>query len=121
MKKSLVILALSISPLLFSCASDSSNDLIPVETNEPGETPTIETYDGSIKAIVDSSCATTNCHDNVTKQSGVDLSTFASTKTGFSGRAMVRAEAGTMPPAGALPSTTIAKIQNWIDNDFKEN
>jgi len=115
MKKQLYIFTISIYLISISCASDSSDDL------ETVKTPVIETYDGSIKAIIDQSCATSGCHNTSTKQSGVDLSTFSLAKTGFSGSSWVRAETGTMPPSGALPANTIAKIKNWIDNDFKEN
>ena len=123
-KKQLYIFTISIYLVSISCASDSSDssdDLIPLDTIETVKTPVIETYDGSIKAIIDQSCATSGCHNTSTKQSGVDLSTFSLAKTGFSGSSWVRAETGTMPPSGALPANTIAKIKNWIDNDFKEN
>tara|TARA_B100000809_G_scaffold265985_1_gene326674 strand:- start:15514 stop:15951 length:438 start_codon:yes stop_codon:yes gene_type:complete len=121
MRKIVFIFAITIYFISISCASDSSDDLIPAETKDPGETPSIETYDGSIKAIVNKSCATTGCHNASTKQSGVDLSTYSLAKAGFSDRSWLRTEAGTMPPSGVLPTTTIAKIKNWVDNDFKEN
>ena len=100
--------------VLASCASDSESDL-----TESTPSNNEITYSNTIAAIVDQSCATTGCHDATTKQSGVDLSTYQLAKTGFAGRAWVRTNAGTMPPSSPLPTATIEKIKNWVDNDFK--
>ena len=100
--------------VMASCASDSESDL-----TESTPSNNEITYSNTIAAIVNQSCATTGCHDATTKQNGVDLSTFELARTSFMDRGWARTEAGTMPPSGALPANTKAKIKEWIDTNFQ--
>lgn len=75
-------------------------------------------YTTDIAPIINQSCATAACHDNSSPKAGLDLSTFALSKTAFQGNAWTRTNAGTMPPSGKLAQSKIDLIKNWIDNGF---
>ena len=103
--------------LLTSCSSDSTDDLtIPI--------PNTITYTQNIKAITDTSCATSGCHNATSNSSGLTLETYIQVKDAFVNKnALVRMESTTasMPPSGNLPSTSIQMIKNWRDQGYLEN
>lgn len=115
MKKifSLFIIAI----LLANCTSDSTDDLtIPI--------PTVVTYTQNVKAIMDTSCATSGCHNAATNTAGLTLETYAQVKAAFLNKsALGRMESTTssMPPSGNLPTTSIQVLKNWGAQGYLEN
>lgn len=103
--------------LLTSCSNDSTDDLtIPVSESI--------TYTLSIKAITDTSCATSGCHNAASNSSGLTLETYTQVKDAFVNKnALGRMESTTasMPPSGNLPPTSIQIIKNWRDQGYLEN
>ncbi len=66
-----------------SCKKDAAaNDYLD-KADCSGITASNNTYTTSIKAILDNSCALSGCHDAATKQSGINLSTYATAKDAF--------------------------------------
>ncbi len=109
---------LFIFAFLFSnCTSDSTDDLtIPV--------PVVITYAQNVKMIMDTSCATSGCHNAASNTAGLTLETYPQVKDAFVSRnALVRMESTTasMPPSGNLPATSIQILKNWRDQGYLEN
>jgi hypothetical protein len=80
------------------------------------------TYTGEIKSIMDAHCAYSGCHDAVSKEDGIDLSTYA-TVSGESSRARFMGcmehdgSYSRMPEGEAKLSTTdLQKIYCWIQS-----
>ncbi|NVK52299.1 MAG: hypothetical protein HWD85_05140 [Flavobacteriaceae bacterium] len=114
MKK--VFLTLLMASIFVGCASDSTDDV----TNPP---PAKITYAKNIKPLVDTSCATSGCHNAASKQAGLTLETYAQVKNAFlNGNAFARIESTTnpMPPSGKLPDGTIQTIKKWRDQGYLE-
>ncbi len=103
--------------LCSNCTSDSTDDLtIPI--------PTVITYTQNVKMILDTSCATSGCHNAASNTAGLTLETYAQARNAFENRnALGRMESTTasMPPSGNLPSTSIQIIKNWRDQGYLEN
>ena len=112
------ILTLSIlTALITSCTNDSTDDV----TVAP---PAVINYTNNIKSIMDTSCATSGCHNATTNASGLTLENYTQVKNAFINRnALGRMESTTasMPPSGNLPNTTIQVIKNWRDQGYLEN
>lgn len=113
-----IIIASLFSVSFFSCSSDSESDITET-TTEP------ITYTNTIKDIITQGCATSGCHNSITKQSGLDLALFEVVKTSFqatgSNSAIGRIESGDMPRSASRFSTsTVNIIKEWIDADFPE-
>ncbi len=115
MKKLFTLLIFAL--LLINCTSDSTDDLtIPV--------PTAITYTQHVKMIMDTSCATSGCHNAASNTAGLTLETYTQVKDAFTSRnALGRMESTTaaMPPSGNLPTTSIQIIKNWRDQGYLEN
>ncbi len=112
------LLILSIFTTFFlSCSNDSTDDVTtPI--------PTVITYNKDIKAIMDTSCATSGCHNAASNAGTLTLENFTQVRNAFVNRnALGRMESTTasMPPAGNLPSTSIQKIKDWRDQGYLEN
>ena len=112
------IFTLCFFTILFSnCATDSTDDLTtPI--------PTAITYTQNVKAIIDTSCSTSGCHNAAGNSAGLTLETYLQVKDAFINRnALGRMESTTasMPPSGNLPSTSIQIIKNWRDQGYLEN
>ena len=98
---------------LASCdkSSDNMNDC-------GGTTPT---YTADIKPILDASCAKSGCHDAITMQNGVNLSTYAtasviSQQERFLGVIEHRAGFPQMPFDGPkLPDHQIQLLNCWVE------
>lgn len=103
--------------LFSSCSNDSTDDLTtPI--------PTVITYNLNVKSIMDTSCATSGCHNAATNSANLTLETFAQVKDAFVNRnALGRMESTTasMPPSGNLPNTSIQKIKDWRAQGYLEN
>ena len=84
-----------------------------------GITPT---YTADIKPILDASCAKSGCHDAITVQNGVNLSTFAtasaiSQEDRFLGVIQHKAGFPAMPFDGPkLPDAQIKLLTCWVQN-----
>lgn len=116
MKKTIIFLGFILS-LSTSCASDSEADVI-----EQNRSKNI-TYSKTIKPIITQSCATTGCHNSITKASNLDLSTFEKVKFEFentsSNGALARIESGNMPKgASKLSDATIETLKDWIAANY---
>lgn len=118
MKTKIKILLSMLSIVLVACTSDSENDLIPDNENK-GEENELTTYEGSIKAIINSNCL--GCHSNPTRNGApFSLTTFSDVNSKAS--AILAAlqkqtsENAAMPPSGRLPQTKIDLVQKWIDD-----
>ncbi len=103
--------------LMLSCAFDSESDVIEPIIDNPIE---IVTYSNTIASIMQSSCATSGCHDAVSKTAGVDLTSFEHVKNAFENRdALGEIERGEMPIGSpVLTEATITLIKNWIENGY---
>ncbi|MEB8328668.1 c-type cytochrome [Flavobacteriaceae bacterium KMM 6897] len=103
------------SILVFSCSSDSEEDLNPTEKE------VIEndiTYTADIKPIITNNCI--SCHGvPPTNGAPFSLTTFSEVSS-RANNIFTRTNNGTMPPTGKLPQTNIDLISAWIDGGKKE-
>lgn len=109
--KKIIIPALSLvfAAILYSCDTRTYEDISPVVDTTP-------TYTKDIKPIMTANC--TGCHT-----SGVDdpdLTNYENVKAEIDA-IIADIENGSMPPSGALPSTTLNIIKNWKATGMKEN
>lgn len=111
---------------IWSCTNDSEADLVEIEQEQGADDQSNngETYENTIKAIMQSSCV--GCHDNPLRNGApFALLTYqqVSARANNILSAMSRQNGATaaMPPSGRLPQNTINKIQEWIDNGILEN
>jgi hypothetical protein len=119
MKKLLAIAALVSIFAAAACSKDDDPD--PAECD--GVTPT---YTADVKAILDTNCAVSGCHNAVTQADGKNLSTYAGAKVvsqldEFLGA--INHEAGyvPMPNGGAkLSDATIKTLTCWVENGSPE-
>lgn len=126
MKKVSVIVLLLANILLatFACVKESSNPDWVAEADCSGIDAANNTYSKSIKAILDVQCATSGCHDAITSESGVNLSSYAGAKTGFeSQNCLCTMHQGNgcnpMPKGGVkLNNATLQKIDCWVKNGY---
>ena len=103
--------------LMYSCAHDSESDVIEPIIDDSNETVS---YSNTIASIMQSSCATSGCHDAVSKIAGVNLTSFEHVKNAFENRdALGEIERGEMPIGSpVLPEATITLIKKWIENGY---
>ncbi|MBK9737399.1 MAG: cytochrome c [Saprospiraceae bacterium] len=112
-----VILFLSFI-ILCSCSKDETNVV-----DCTGMTPT---YKNDIASIFNASCATAGCHDAVTKAEGINLSTYASSKSASQNTKVLKSikhdsGANAMPQGSAkLSDAIINKVACWIQNGYQE-
>lgn len=105
------------SLILVSCSNDSTDDLTT-------PLPTIVTYNSNVKSIMDTSCATSGCHNATSNSANLILENYTQVKNAFLNRnALSRMENTTasMPPSGNLPNTTIQILKDWRDQGYLEN
>ena len=90
---------------------------------EPGDCDVVPTYTADIKPILDASCAKSGCHDAITVQNGVNLSTYATARAisqedRFLAVIEHRAGFPQMPFDGPkLPQSQIDLLTCWAEND----
>lgn len=86
----------------------------------------LNTYNLSVKAILDVTCALSGCHDAATQSNGVNLSTYLGARAAFeTGPALCAINHGSecldMPKGGSkLPAATINTLACWAKNGYKE-
>lgn len=100
------------------CYKDNIEELYPITSCDS----TNITWNGQIRSIVTTNCATAGCH-NATAAGGYDLSNYAGVKLMVdNNRFLAVIESGSMPKgAPKLDNCTIAKVRNWISNGAIEN
>jgi hypothetical protein len=104
--------------IFLSCGKEDPD---PVECS--GLNPT---YTADIKPILDASCAKSGCHDAVTAQNGVNLSTYAtasaiSQEERFLGVIQHKAGFPPMPfDGGKLPDGQIELLTCWVQDGSPE-
>jgi hypothetical protein len=83
---------------------------------------TVSTYNNNVKAIMDASCATSNCHSASKKAAGIDLSSYEATKNYSSNSKFMKSiqhvsGAEAMPKGGSkLGESDIQLIYCWANN-----
>jgi len=103
---------------IIGCSKDDSQTV-----DCTGVTPT---YTNDISKIFNASCATTGCHSAVFPASGINLSTYATSKSAsVNGKVLqsVKHSSGVsqMPQGSAkLPDASIKLIECWIKNGAPE-
>jgi hypothetical protein len=109
MNKNIVAVALSIV-IIASCKKDKESGKLTPSCD--GSNPT---YQSAVKSIIDSRCATSNCHPNYSTYDGLlpDLE-----GGDFKREVLVNQ---TMPQGSSLTQDQINTIQCWVTNDFPEN
>lgn len=117
-----LILCFSIIGLLFSCSSDSSDDLTP--TPDPDPDPSVKiTYNGDIKSIMTGNC--TSCHGTTLSNGApMALTTYAQVVNAVQNRGLVariNSTANPMPVSGLMSQTNRNLVQQWIDDGLLEN
>ena len=112
-----IVLIVFLAILTSSCASDSESDVLEPINDNTSETVT---YTNTIATIMQSSCATSGCHDATSKTAGVDLTSYEHVVQAFENRdALGEIERGEMPIGSpVLPEATIKLIKNWIENGY---
>jgi len=106
------------------CSKDSQNPDYIADANCSAVVANTNTYTLAIKDIMDNSCALGGCHDSATKSEGVDLSTYAGTKTAFESQNLLCAVnhgSGCEPmPKGSskLPQATLDQLACWAKNGY---
>ncbi|MFM7235033.1 MAG: hypothetical protein ACKOZM_10630 [Flavobacteriales bacterium] len=73
------------------------------------------TYDGEIKSIIDSRCATSGCHPGYSSYNGLN----AILQNGQFKREVITNQS--MPQNSALTQDQINKIQCWVNDGYPEN
>ena len=88
------------------------------ETN-PDSCPDQLTYEADIKAIINSNCNVTGCHDGVnTKRKPLtDYTGVRAVVNGIKARAV---DQKSMPPGGPLSQTDIDRLRCWIEQGAPE-
>lgn len=113
---------LCISLLLATLVSCKKESII--EYNCAGITPT---YDGEIKAILNTHCATSGCHNASSKKAGINLSDYTSAKNEslndrFLGSVQHLKGYDDMPKGESkLDEATIQKLYCWVQNGSPQN
>ncbi len=112
--------------ILSNCNKEDSNSQYLDNADCSTVDATNNTYTKEIKRILDNSCATSGCHDAKSKEDGIDLSTYANSKSAFENKdclCTIHHGSGCDPmPRGSakLSDATIQLIDCWVKNGYKE-
>jgi hypothetical protein len=109
MRKTLFCLLTAIATMS-ACKKDKESDKLTPTCD--GSSPT---YQNTIKSIIDSKCATSNCHSNYSSYNGLRP---ALDNGSFRREVLVDQ---TMPQGSSLSQDQLNKIQCWVNNGFPEN
>lgn len=119
-----VLLSLVFILTVISCVKDTTNSDYLDNADCSGIDTDANTYTKSIKAILDTHCATSGCHDAFAQSEGVDLSDYANAKNGFENQdclCSIHHGSGCTPmPEGAskLSDAIIQKLDCWAKNGY---
>ena len=103
--------------LVIGCGKDETPDTTSYDCT--GLTPT---YENTVKAIFDASCAFSGCHAVGSAADGIELATYAGARdASLNGKVLASMEhksgVKAMPQGGAkLPADQIAAVACWIQN-----
>ncbi|MCF8243735.1 MAG: hypothetical protein K9J37_02540 [Saprospiraceae bacterium] len=129
MHKTILAFALFSLALIFavaSCKKDSNNPDYAANADCTAIVTADNTYTNSIKAILNTGCASAGCHDAISVSSGVDLSNYANSKNVFQNNnalCAIHHGSGCKPmPNGSpkLSDATINKLDCWAKNGYAE-
>jgi hypothetical protein len=106
-----------------SSLSTGSHEVTVKDNNDCETTLTVSilsgvSYESSIKAIIDTNCATTGCH--VAGTGRADLTAFAATKSNAAG-IKSRTQSGNMPKTGSITQEQKDLIACWVDDGAQNN
>lgn len=118
MQRDRTILLLSTALLLGGCYYDNEEELYPSTFCDVANV----TWSGTIKPIVDATCATPGCHVAGGTGPG-DFTTYAGVKAkvddgSFRNQVLV---SQAMPPTGPLNDCSLQQINVWLNADAPEN
>lgn len=106
-----------------SCNKDSKYDTAYYTDKATCTTDSI-TYNGTVKSILNGSCAYSGCHSSQSKASGVILDTYSTAKSEFStsnALCTINHDCTPMPQGGSkLADAVIQKLTCWAKNGYKE-
>jgi hypothetical protein len=108
------------------CGKDDKNPDYIAEANCTAVDANTNTYALAIKSIMDNSCALGGCHDAGTKSQGVDLSTYAGTKTAFQTQDLLcsvnhGSDCEPMPKGGTkLSAAVLDRLACWAKNGYAQ-
>ena len=127
MKLPVVVSLFSLAALLAWAGCNGSSDPNWLEqANCTGIDASTNTYNLTVKVILDNTCALSGCHDAATQSRGINLSNYAGARAAFeTGPALCAINHGDeclhMPKNGAkLPDVTINRLACWAKNGYKE-
>lgn len=105
--------------LLFSCSTNSEDDLIlPIENTE------IVKYNQNIKPIMDSNCI--GCHGNSNPNAGLSLTNFNQVRQAVLNNGLIdrisrqSGDPQLMPTGGRMPQQTIDLVVKWQTDGLME-
>ncbi len=119
------IALLSIAILLvFSCYRDNKEEIY--QNYEPCviDTTLQVTYTADIAPLLATNCALGGCHNSKSRQSGLDLSTYADARKIALNDKLINRVTGSgsiMPPSGSLRQCDIDKLQIWVNEGALNN
>ena len=123
MKKTIVIYSLLIAIFAFSLISSCTQGFIPIEEINPtlptGGTITYETH---ISTVMTNSCI--SCHGGSNPQGNLLLETYSQVRNSAENGTLIQRindVANPMPPAGLMPASTRALLDEWVQNGYLEN
>jgi hypothetical protein len=126
MRKLVFFALFSLPFILGDCNKEDSNSQYLENADCSAVDVSNNTYTKSIKSILDKSCATSGCHDAKSKEDGIDLSTYSSSKSAFENSdclCSIHHGSGCDPmPRGSakLSDATIQLIDCWVKNGYSE-
>ena len=118
--KYIIISAIILCIAVFACNKTSSNPDYVANAVCTGTTPT---YNTNISSIINTSCATSGCHNDATRKSGISLQGYSNASSQFKNNsknlASINHGSGVDPmPQGApkLADSNIKKLECWVKN-----
>ncbi len=119
MKSLINLLSIFAIITLTSCSSSE----VPVDGPDTNPPVAKVTYEKDVKGIINGSCATMNCHDDVSPTAGLALTNYtrvrnAAENGNLFGR--INSSSNPMPPTGLLPSSIRSIISQWRADGYLE-
>ena len=125
MKKIPILLGLLLA-FVYACNNTDTAQNYLDKADCTGVDADANSYTLVIKDILDNNCASSGCHNASSRESGVDLSTYAKAKAAFQNTECLcsihhGSECKAMPQgSGKLDDATIQLIDCWAKNGYKE-
>ncbi len=115
-----------IALVALACNKDSASSDYLDQADCTGIDASTNTYNLSIKAILNNNCATSGCHDASTSAEGIDLSSYSAAKDAFNRTeclCSIHHGSGCTPMPQDKPQLSdsdINKIDCWVKNGYAE-